>query len=78
MTSVFVVATTKAMSQLHRSKFFSTRKKAQECLRKIANERRHKLGVDVLEDNENTFSFTLGWEEAYTCFTITEIPLDTE
>jgi hypothetical protein len=61
------------------TKFFSTEEGAKACLRKIANERRYKPGVDILVDTDIEFSYLFGgWDARKVSFKIREIPLDVE
>lgn len=55
--------------------FFDTKEKAIAELKSIANDRRYKMGCDVIEDTETKFSFIIGWEEYKVTFAILEIPL---
>lgn len=72
LPTIFAV-TCNQLSSLRDTKFFASKKGARDELRNIAAARRHKMGVTVLEDTEDRFSFILGWEEANVVFVITEI-----
>jgi hypothetical protein len=63
-SSVFVIVCS-ATPSLHSMKFFATKELARARLKKLADERRHNLGVHWHEETEDKFSYTLGWEEHY-------------
>ena len=52
---------------------FSTLPAAQAELRKLADERKYRLGVRHFKQSDNEFSFVLGWEEVDVRFYIKEI-----
>jgi hypothetical protein len=56
------------------AKYYSSKELAIGALNKIKEDRRHRLGVEVIVDSEDTFSFILGWEEYQVTFSI--IPLE--
>lgn len=58
------------------TKYYSTLEKARKALKKVAEDRRCKLGVDVVIDEPDKFSYLLGWEEAQVTFSIVELPLE--
>lgn len=62
--------------ELRNVKFFSTKEKAMIFLKTIAQERRHKMGVDVIEDTTEKFSYLFGWEEHQVTFSIVELPIE--
>ncbi len=52
---------------------FSTLPLAQAELRKLGDERKHRLGVRHFQQSDNEFSFVLGWESVDVRFYIKEI-----
>ena len=52
---------------------FATLPAAQAELRKLADERKHRLGVRHFKQSDNEFSFVLGWESVDVRFYIKEI-----
>jgi hypothetical protein len=52
---------------------FSALPAAQAELRKLADERKYRLGVRHFQQNDNEFSFVLGWESVDVRFYIKEI-----
>ena len=58
------------------SSYFPTKEKAETALAKIAKDRRHKMGVTVIDDSPVKFAFLLGWEENRVAWEIVEIILD--
>ncbi len=52
---------------------FSTLPAAQAELRKLADERKYRLGVRHFKQSDNEFSFVLGWESVDVRFYIKEI-----
>jgi hypothetical protein len=52
---------------------YSTLEGAQAELRKLADERRHRLGVRHFTQDPMSFSFVLGWESVDVRFYIREI-----
>lgn len=74
MTTAFAIAT--GNQTLNNTKFYSTKELARAKLRDIKLERQHKLGVHVHDDSEDKFSFTIGWEEHFVCFSIVEVNIE--
>jgi len=74
--SIFAVVCNQTAQYLTSNKFFFTKEGAQKCLKTLAEERKHKLGVDCWKENEDGFSFVLGWEEAGVSFRIVELPIE--
>lgn len=60
---------------IRNSEFFSTKQLARIALKSIANDRRHKLGVSVVVNEEDKFSFIVGWEEHKVTFSVVELPI---
>lgn len=58
------------------NKFFLDQSKARKRLREMADERKHNLGVQYFKQDEDSFSFILGWEEVQVSFRIIELPLE--
>jgi hypothetical protein len=77
MKTVFAIVCS-ATPSLHSIKFYATRELAQKQLKLVASERRHKMGVDCFVEEENRFSYLLGWEEHKVSFAIVEIPVEEE
>lgn len=73
--SIFAIVVSTTPDVRH-TKFFRTREGAVNELRKIASDRRHKLGVTVTCDTEEKFSFIAGWEEYGATFTIVELKVE--
>ena len=72
--SVFAVVCS-ATPELRNIKFFATKAGAQTYLKSLADERRHKFGVHCFEENEDKFSYLLGWEEHSVSFSIKELAI---
>ncbi|CAB4196907.1 hypothetical protein UFOVP1290_427 [uncultured Caudovirales phage] len=62
--------------ELRNAQFYSTIELARKQLKLMASERKHKLGVKCWNEDKNSFSFLLGWEEHSVKFAIIELPLD--
>jgi len=77
MKTVFAIVCS-ATPALHSIKFYATKSLAQKRLKEMANERRYKMGVDCFKDEEDRFSYLLGWEEHKVSFYITEISVEEE
>jgi hypothetical protein len=75
MTSVFAVVCS-VSPDLHQTKFFATKEKARRHLANLLLERRHKLGVDLIENTDDKFVYLLGWEENRVAFSIIELPVE--
>lgn len=78
MVSVFAITCNQNSNTLREAKFYSTLDKAKIMLKKMAKERIHNMGVRHFEQDEMSFSFIFGWEEAHVKFSIVEIKLDLE
>jgi alpha-glucosidase (family GH31 glycosyl hydrolase) len=73
--SVFAVVCNQTAQYLTSNKFFFTKEGARQCLKTMAEERKYKMGVDCWKQDEDSFSFILGWEEAQVSFRIVELPV---
>lgn len=62
--------------ELRNVKFFSTKEKAMMLLKTIVKEHCHKIGIDIVEDTPERFSYLLGWEEHRVTFSIVELPIE--
>lgn len=60
---------------LRESIFYVTREKARKELKKIADERRYKMGVEITEETDDVVSFLVGdgWHGPGVKFQIKEI-----
>lgn len=76
--SVFAITCNQNINTLREAEFYSTLDKAKTMLQKMAKERIHNMGVRHSEQDEMSFSFIFGWEEAHVKFSIVEIKLDLE
>lgn len=74
MTSVFAVVCSVSPG-LHETEFFATKEGARKHLAGIASDRSRKLGVVVLKNEPDKFSFEFGWEERQVSFSIIELPV---
>lgn len=75
MKQVYVIVSNQT-PWLSSAKFFDTKELARQRLKEMANERRYRLGVDCFKEEEDKFSFILGWEEVQVSFSIIEIPVE--
>ena len=75
MKQVFVIVCNQT-PWLSSAKFYDTKELARTRLKEMANERRYRLGVDCFKEEEDKFSFILGWEESQVSFSIVEIPVE--
>lgn len=73
MKTIFAVTND---GNIRSSKFFHTKQKARTYLKSIADDRKNKLGVHVIVNEEDKFSFTLGWEEHQVTFIVVEISIE--
>jgi hypothetical protein len=73
--SVFAIVCS-ATPELRSVKFYATREIARRELKKLADERRHNLGVHWHKETEDMFFYTLGWEEYEVRFSIMEIHVE--
>lgn len=58
------------------SKFYYNITSARVGLKQIKDDRKNKLGVTVIVDEMDKFSFILGWEGHETSFNIVEIYIE--
>lgn len=58
------------------SKFFIDKNDAKIYLKTIANDRKNRFGVTVVVNEDEKFSFTLGWEEHQVTFIVVEISIE--
>jgi len=75
MTSVFAVVCS-VSPDLHRTKFFATLEGARKHLKTVADERRFRLGVDVVDYTPYKFAYLLGWEEKSVAYSIMELQVE--
>lgn len=75
MKSIFAIVCS-VSPDLHHTKFFATKELARVKLKKLADERRHNLGVHWHEETEDMFFYTLGWEEHAVRFSILEVNVE--
>jgi hypothetical protein len=73
MKTIYAV-TNGADRNISTAKYYSTKEIAVDALKIIKDERRYRLGVTVIVDSDEIFSFLLGWEEHQVTFSI--IPID--
>lgn len=76
MNTVFVLTSSTHINALREARFFSTKEKACQALKEKRDATCHKLGVDVIEDNETRFSYLFGWEEHKVTFSVVEIEIE--
>lgn len=74
-TSIFAIVCS-VTPDLHHTRFFATKEFARTVLKKMADERRHNLGVHWHEETEDMFFYTLGWEEHAVRFSIQEFHIE--
>lgn len=74
--TIFAVVCNQTQQYLSSTKFFSTKESARACLNKLAEGRKHNMGVLCWKQDEDSFSFILGWEEVQVSFRIIELPID--
>ncbi len=60
------------------SNCYETRELAQRALKKTRDDTYLKMGVAVLEDTPDTFTFLLGWEEVEITYQVKEHDVITE
>ena len=75
MTSVFAIVCS-VSPDLHHTKFYASQELARKQLKKLADERRYKLGVYWHEETEDMFFYTFGWEERSVRYSILEIKVE--
>lgn len=75
MKSIFAIVCS-ATPSLHNIKFYTTKQLAKVQLKKLANERRYKLGIDMFEEQEDSFSYLMGWEEVKVKFSVIELSVE--
>lgn len=73
--SIFAVICS-SVPQIHNTKFFETKSRAEEHLKILADERRYKFGIMDFEEKEGSFSYLIGWEEHKVSFSILEISVE--
>lgn len=73
MSTIFAITCSAHHNTLTEAQLYTTRGSARDALKQIANERRNRLGVDVITDTEDRFSTLLGWEEVKTTWAIIEL-----
>ncbi len=61
---------------VHDIEFFTTVELARKALRKKAEKLRHKLGCRNFELREDSYTFTMGWEETRVSCFIVELEVD--
>lgn len=73
-----IFAITHGEQTLRDSKFYTTYEKARKELKKIADERRHRMGVQITEETENSVGFLVGggWQGPGVTFRIKEIDVN--
>ena len=76
METVFAITCNQHRHSLQEAKFYSSKEKARKALKEIAKERRSRLGVEVIDDTKDLFSFLLGWEEHKVSFAIVEMAVE--
>jgi hypothetical protein len=75
MKSVFAIVCSVNPS-LHDIRLYASKELARKQLKKLVDERRFKLGVDLHKDTEDMFFYTLGWEERPVKFSILELKVE--
>lgn len=75
-TSVFAITCSAHSNPLREAKLYSSQDKAQAAMKEIAKDRSGKLGVHVMENELDRFSFILGWEERKVSFAIVELSVE--
>lgn len=70
---IFVI--TRGTQTLSECNFYVTRDKARQELKKIANDRRHRMGVRITEETDDSVGFLVGdgWMGPGVVFRIKEI-----
>jgi hypothetical protein len=76
MDKTIFAITCSSTPELLNTKFFLSKESAKKYLKNLADERRNKLGVHCVEENEERFSFVFGWEERSVVFNIVEIKIN--
>ena len=77
MNTVYAV-TNGADRNISSAKFYANKQLAIDALSIIKTDRRNRPGVTVIVDNDDTFSFIIGWKEHQVTFSILEVEvLDT-
>jgi hypothetical protein len=75
MSSIFAIVCS-CSPDLHHIKFFAKQGLARQQLKKLADERRYKLGVEWHEETEDMFFYTFGWEECPVRYYIQELNVE--
>lgn len=57
-------------------KFYFSKESARKRLAAMAEDRKYNTGVHCFKQEEDKFSFRLGWEEAYVEFSITSFEVE--
>lgn len=73
METIFAITCSAHHNTLTQAQLFTSRGAARDALKQIANERRNRLGVEVIMDTKDLFSTLLGWEEVKTTWAIIEL-----
>jgi hypothetical protein len=74
-SSIFAIVCS-ATPELRSVKFYGTREIARRELKKLADERRYKMGVEWHEETKDMFFYTLGWEERPVRYSIVELHVE--
>lgn len=74
--TVFAITCSSHSNTLREAKLYSSQDKAQAALKEIAKDRSGKLGVQVIENEPDRFSFIIGWEEHKVSFAIVELSVE--
>jgi hypothetical protein len=69
-TSIFAVSCNQTSQRLASNTLFLSREGAREHLKKLAKDRQSNLGVRCWQQDDDSFSFLLGWEEVSVRFSI--------
>lgn len=76
MNSVYAVTSNLSVNTLRSIRLFSSLDSARKELEKISKERKNKVGVEVIKDEDDIFSFLIGWDGCEVIFSIVEIPVE--
>lgn len=74
-TSIFAVSCNQTGQRLASNTFFLSREGAREHLKSLAKGRQYNMGVHCWQQDDDSFSFLLGWEEVSVKFSIIELPI---
>ena len=61
-TSVFGIVCS-ATPTLHATSFWGTKELARTELKRLLDDRQYKIGVIIVENTQDKFSFIIGWEQ---------------